>query len=166
MKYRKKPVEIEALQWTGKNHREMYDFLTQNAFDKEYMKVSGENFYIDHSKVEGGLIIKTLEREHIATIGDYIIRGVKGEYYPCKEDIFNQTYEKVEGVSITIRDTDWPIDWWKQPSDTDDKVPYSSICGCNPKNGGSGICNCVIGNKLVDKPKRFGEVRTTNFPIM
>jgi hypothetical protein len=165
MKYRKKPVEIEALQWTGENHREMYDFLTENLFDKECMKVSGENFYIDHSsKVKGGLIIKTLEGEHMATIGDYIIRGVKGEYYPCKEDIFNQTYEMVEDVSITIRDTYWPIDWWKQPYESD-KVPYGSICACNPKNGGSGICGCTMGNQLVDNPKRFGEVRTTNFPF-
>jgi hypothetical protein len=155
MRYKKKPVEIEAVQWTGQNHREMYDFLTENLFDKEYMTVSGENFYIDHSKVEGGLIIKTLEGEHIATIGDYIIRGVKGEYYPCKEDIFNQTYEKVEDESFTIRHTDW----WKGNgtitipcSDTSDKVPYNSICGCNPANGGDGICGCIMGNQLVTKP--------------
>ena len=55
-----------------------------------------KNFYIDHWKVPGGLVIKTLEGEHLANIGDYIIRGVHGEFYPCKPDIFRETYEKVE----------------------------------------------------------------------
>lgn len=56
----------------------------------------GKNFYIDHRKVPGGLVIKTLEGEHLANIGDYIIRGVHGEFYPCKPDIFRETYEEVE----------------------------------------------------------------------
>lgn len=46
---------------------------------------------------KGGLIIKTLEGEHLASIGDYIIKGVKGEFYPCKPDIFEQTYEELKG---------------------------------------------------------------------
>lgn len=94
MKYRKLPVEIEAVQWTGNNHREMWDFLTGKV--DEHMTAYEDNFYIDHSKVKGGLIIKTLEGEHIASIGDYIIKGVKGEFYPCKPDIFNKTYECME----------------------------------------------------------------------
>lgn len=95
MKYRKKPVVIDAIQWSGENHREMFDFLTNYENTTKYMQTSGENFYIDHNKVQGGLIIKTLEGEHIANIGDYIIKGVKGEFYPCKPDIFEQTYEMV-----------------------------------------------------------------------
>lgn len=94
MKYRKKPVVIEAVQWTGLNHREMWNFLTGKTDD--YIEPSGDNFYIDHSKVAGGLIIKTLEGEHIASIGDYIIKGVSDEFYPCKADIFVKTYEPVE----------------------------------------------------------------------
>lgn len=94
MKYRKKPVEIEAIQWDGANHREMFNFL--GGEDTDYITASGLNFYIDWAKVEGGLIIKTLEGEHIASVGDYIIKGVKGEFYPCKPDIFELTYEKVE----------------------------------------------------------------------
>ena len=65
MKYRKKPGEVEALQWTGKNQREMFDFLTNYEKINEYMNSEGENFYIDHYRVRGGLIIKTLEGEHI-----------------------------------------------------------------------------------------------------
>ena len=92
--YRKKPVVIEAVQWTGKNHREMFDFLT-GKIDKP-IETSGENFYIDHERVIGGLVINTLEGEHFASIGDYIIKGVQGEFYPCKPDIFKETYEEVE----------------------------------------------------------------------
>lgn len=94
MKYRKKPVVIEAVQWSGKNHREMWDFLTGQT--DSYMQASGDNFYIDHDRIKGGLIIKTLEGEHIASIGDFIIKGVNGEFYPCKPDIFEKTYEAVD----------------------------------------------------------------------
>jgi len=145
MKYKKKPVVIDAVQWTGENHREMFDFLTENAFDKESMQVSGEHFYIDHNKVEGGLIIKTLEGQHLASIGDFIIRGVKGEYYPCKPDIFHQTYEKVEDTPIWTSN-----EWWKGngtitvPNGTGDLVPYHTICGCT-------TCGCIMPNKMVRK---------------
>jgi hypothetical protein len=94
MKYRKKPVVIEAVRWTGENHREMWDFLTGRTDD--YMDSRGDTFYIDHGRIEGGLIINTLEGEHLASIGDYIIKGVAGEFYPCKPDIFAQTYEPVQ----------------------------------------------------------------------
>lgn len=95
MKYRKKPVVIEAVKWTGDNHREMFDFLTNGTKHDDPIETSGDNFYIDHYKIEGGLIIKTLEGEHLASIGDYIIKGVAGEFYPCKPDIFENTYEEV-----------------------------------------------------------------------
>lgn len=100
MKYRKKPVVIDAVQWTGTNKREMFDFLTNGNCPEEYitsdLPIVSDNFYIDKWKVPGGLVIKTLEGEHLANIGDYIIRGVCGEFYPCKPDIFRKTYEEVE----------------------------------------------------------------------
>ena len=145
MKYRKKPVVIDALQWTGKNHREMFDFLTENSFDEEHMIVNDDHFYIDHNKVRGGLIIKTLEGEHIATIGDYIIKGVKGEYYPCKEDIFHQTYEPVTPEYSSLDETNY------MHKTNDDLVPYHTVCSCSPKNGGSGVCGCTMAKTLVDK---------------
>lgn len=95
MKYRKKPIEIEALQWTGENQREMFDFLTNYEKVDEYMNSVGDNFYIDHDRVRGGLVIKTLGGEHIASINDVIIKGINGEFYPCKSDIFEKSYEKV-----------------------------------------------------------------------
>jgi hypothetical protein len=78
-KYRKKPVEIEAIQYTEDNYSEIYAFLGKE--DEGFM---GEWFKI-----------KTLEGDMIAHVGDYIIKGVKGEFYPCKPDIFELTYEKV-----------------------------------------------------------------------
>ena len=96
MFYKKKPTIIEALQWTGKNHHEMFEFLGGKT--NESIKTNGKNFYIDHSKVNGGLVIKTLEGEHIASINDYIIKGIRGEFYPCKPDIFNETYEEVKEI--------------------------------------------------------------------
>ena len=78
--YRKKPVTVEAVQWTGENHAEMCEFI-----DPEVFKI-----------IPGvGLVIHTLEGDHHASPGDYIIKGVNGEFYPCKPDIFAKTYESV-----------------------------------------------------------------------
>lgn len=96
MKYRKIPVVVDAIKWTGENQREMFDFLTNYEKTDDYMSAFGEHFIIDHNAVKGGLVIKTLEGEHIASIGDYIIRGVAGEFYPCKPEIFEKTYERAE----------------------------------------------------------------------
>ena len=94
MKYRKKLVFVEAMEWNGKDHRNMYEFLESPEIALMHsIDSTGTNFYIDHVKVKGGLIIKTLEGEHLANIGDFIIKGVAGEFYPCKPEIFAKTYE-------------------------------------------------------------------------
>lgn len=82
MKYRKKPVEIEAIQWTGNNETEIAEF-TRNG-----------NRYIEFEN--DVCRIETLEGIMTASKGDFIIKGVRGEFYPCKPDIFAQTYDKVE----------------------------------------------------------------------
>ena len=79
--YRKKPVVIEAIQWNGNNHIEVAEFMF------------GANVYINVHK--GYVEIETLEGKMFAEVNDYIIKGVKGEFYPCKPDIFEQTYEEV-----------------------------------------------------------------------
>lgn len=96
MKYRKKPVVIEAKQWNGKNEREMFDFLTSDT--GQDVALDGEKFRIDLANggcQVGNLIIKTLEGEMKANIGDFVICGINGEFYPCKPDIFKKTYEEV-----------------------------------------------------------------------
>ena len=86
-KYRKKPVVIEAVQFFDDNDviYELSQFI-----DNQPTRVS----YKDPENPK--LIIVTLEGEHIASIGDYIIKGVNGEFYACKPDIFEKTYELVE----------------------------------------------------------------------
>ncbi len=85
MRYRKKPVEIEAVQWKGSNGEECLAFL-------------GKSFggFTDRFSDDDDIIVLTLEGQHIASCYDYLIRGVKGEHYPCKPDIFAMTYEPVE----------------------------------------------------------------------
>lgn len=84
MKFRKKPVVIEAVQWFKLgDHPKVVD-IPDNL--KDFIPVrEGATGYID-----------TLEGGHFVTAGDWIIKGVKGEFYPCKSDIFEKTYELVE----------------------------------------------------------------------
>ena len=89
-KYRKKPVVIEAVQWTGDNLREIIDFTGLHESAKKWT-------WEEYEKVVAlqGLKIFTLEGPLNASPGDYIIKGVQGEFYPCKPDIFEATYEQV-----------------------------------------------------------------------
>ena len=82
MKFRKKPVVIDAMQWTGENPDEIQAFL----HDGHPHAAAG---WVKGRCVEIG----TLEGLMVASIGDWIIRGVQGEFYPCKPDIFAATYE-------------------------------------------------------------------------
>ena len=79
-RYRKKPVVIEAIQWAGKNKLDIRKFAAPSVY-----------FF------NGEVYIDTLEGTHRASVGDFIIKGVHGEFYPCKPDIFEETYEYVEG---------------------------------------------------------------------
>ena len=93
-KFRKKPVVIEAIKWTGNNLKEILKFQGQSVTTPDYQ--TQDRFYdYEKSIKENGLIIKTLEGQHIATIDDWIIKGIQGEFYPCKPDIFKATYEKI-----------------------------------------------------------------------
>jgi hypothetical protein len=87
MKFRKKPVVIEATQWFKDGDHPAV--VLRDSYEQR--KISPGITYV--TKVP---VIKTLEGEHIVTPGDWIITGVKGEHYPCKPDIFEATYEKVE----------------------------------------------------------------------
>jgi len=84
--YRKKPVVVEAIQWNG---GAVSTILIQRFMGRELEVLGVQNMDIK----TGGLVIPTLEGDMTASIGDYIIKGVKGEFYPCKPDIFEATYE-------------------------------------------------------------------------
>jgi hypothetical protein len=116
MKYVKKPIVIEAVQWNGENWKEIFNFLggenSRNQFGGN-VQITGKNFIyhsvdplmvctnvipyswcqLTQSNIIVSLTIKTLEGDMQASIGDYIIKGIKGEYYPCKPDIFEQSYD-------------------------------------------------------------------------
>ena len=79
-RYRKKPVVIEAKQYT------------RNGLEAENVAK-----WCNGDQTDNGCIIHTLEGDMLAEYGDWVIKGVKGEFYPCKPDIFEKTYEKVKG---------------------------------------------------------------------
>lgn len=81
MKFRKKPVVIEAIQYTGKNVEEILAFVNTQEIEEA---------------LGGGITIHTLEGNMRADRNDWIIKGVKGEFYPCKPDIFAATYDLAE----------------------------------------------------------------------
>lgn len=95
MKFRKKPVVIDAVQWTGSNIGDMLKFVDFSLLPDDGQYVGGPG--IGYVPALGELTIPTLEGDHTASAGDWIIKGVAGEFYPCKPDIFDQTYEPVEG---------------------------------------------------------------------
>jgi len=80
MKFRKKPVVIEATQWFKHGDHPMVK----------------QTHTVELNMVTPQAYIETLEGPHLVTSGDWIITGVKGEHYPCKPDIFDMTYEPVE----------------------------------------------------------------------
>jgi hypothetical protein len=92
MKFRKKPVVIDAIQWTGNNLHEVIDFTGKHPRWSEWFS-SWEDYEERVSKDGGIFKIITLEGVMEAIPGDWIIRGVNGEHYPCKPDIFAKTYE-------------------------------------------------------------------------
>jgi hypothetical protein len=86
-KFRKKPVEIEAIKWEGSE---------QSVHDVMAFCNSDDVFYVSGPGDAHSIEIQTLEGRMTASEGDWIIRGVKGELYPCKPDIFAATYEPVD----------------------------------------------------------------------
>lgn len=90
-KFRKKPVVIEAVQWTGSNLKEVIDFSGLHESAKKWSWEEYEKVVADD-----GLKIFTLEGKMNADVNDWIIKGVKGEFYPCKPEIFEATYESVD----------------------------------------------------------------------
>jgi hypothetical protein len=87
MKYRKKPIVVEAIQWNGENIEEVKDFAGKSLL----CDIVYQFDYTTRCEVT----IKTLEGNMRVHEGDYIIKGVEGEFYPCKPSIFERTYELV-----------------------------------------------------------------------
>lgn len=87
-KYRKKPVIIDAVEWDGENFKEIKRFAG-TAVHLEEMASGGKKIVVETLESE-----KEMGTRHAASVGDFIIKGVEGEFYPCKPDIFHKTYDK------------------------------------------------------------------------
>ena len=130
--YRKKPVMIEAVQWTGENHAEMCEFIDPEAFE---------------IIPRVGLVIHTLEGDHYASPGDYIIKGINGEFYPCKPDIFAKTYE-----SATLT----PPNEWVRVEERLPKEKQRVIVRC--EHVGTSVGWILWGNWMADIGPDAGKV--------
>lgn len=106
MKFRKKPVVVEAEQLLWTNWGEVCELTegvtgTRGLAPKEVTELFPEvEVDVDTGDPLIYMLIPTLEGDHLATQGDWIIKGVNGELYPCKPDIFEKTYEPVEGPAV------------------------------------------------------------------
>lgn len=165
MRYRKKPVEVEAVRFEGgpDDALEVIKWIQAGGGRASYETV-------DMDTIHGMIGIQTLEGRMHATPGDYIIRGVQGEFYPCKPGIFEQTYEMPlylngknrvllesawddgDGNTITIEPTeDWP--WFRGTYDghevmlgmEHDGTIYSIVYA-----SGGGLVSVIVGNGLIN----------------
>jgi hypothetical protein len=164
MKYRKKPVVVEAFQMKKElwvYHRDWPKWLNE-AWDKPY-NIPGSVRYLG----DVGLVIRTLEGEMVAAWNDWIIRGVKGELYPCKPDIFEQTYEPVEETTqdgvisggqfwlVWVPGKGWPKK--KHFSRSEAVAESKRLAG---KEGRSAyVLECVGFSEQDDPPVTFYELR-------
>ena len=83
-KYKTRPCEIEAIKWDGNNFKEIAEFTNHKA-----------TMQLMYSSRSYELVIATLEGDMMASVGDFIIKGLIGEFYPCKPDVFHKKYEEV-----------------------------------------------------------------------
>ena len=93
MKYKTRPVEIEAIQWTGHNLEEIKQFVGE-SLEYDILDTAWE---VGKGRQHIYMKIRTLEGDMYVSIGDYIIKGLRGEFYPCKPDVFEKKYEVIEG---------------------------------------------------------------------
>ena len=128
--YKKKPVTIEAVQFDGLNLTEIKDFVGDNCDVEIY-----DNWV---TPPVARVIIHTLEGDMEVSKGDYVIKGVKGEFYPCKPDIFQQTYEstetqkKLEEAAEEFAEGEWDgaaVDTDGNPLYAQDEIEYAFKAG-------------------------------------
>lgn len=89
MKFTKKPAIVDAIQFNGKNGKEVLEWASETSIENPNDDTAITSFDTD-------MVIETLEGCMSVREGDWVIRGVKGELYPCKPDIFEKTYEKTD----------------------------------------------------------------------
>jgi hypothetical protein len=154
MKYIRRISEaIDAVQWNGDNKQEMFEFLNWFFWSKIDNVARGLKFEYNNDQ---GLYVGNFQ----VCIGDYVVKDCD-EFIVYDEDIFNETYELAfqnpTPIGIDLQQHR------KFPNHTgpNDLVPYGTLCGCNPANGGNGICGCTMANELVPRPQNTVITLTT-----
>ena len=157
--YMKKQVIIQAMEWTGENVEELEDFTEDQDNEKWFREFDEYG--------EQHLYIFTLEGSMKANIGDYIIKGIKGEFYPCKPDIFEMTYE-----DISIKEVAPDNDDWKSNRNFSDALRFLKLGEKMSRSGWNGkgmyvfyrkgIENVPISNEITanELGKAIGETMT------
>lgn len=152
--YRKKPVVIDAFRWTGdRDQTEEPDWIVEaiKAFRVRFAGVGGHNLRMEIDMHEGG--------QNIAEPGDWIIRGVRGEIYPCKPDIFEETYQPAsEGGELP-------------PGERQDVVTYCvrdrnkalRRRACTSRDHAKGVAESLAENSCGEAPYTVHEVRYVSF---
>ena len=110
VKFRKKPVVVDVVEYNGLNVEEIKSFVG----DKCEIEIHDGAWNVGAGPVVAEVIIHTLEGDMHVSKGDYIIKGVQGEFYPCKPDIFHETYEEVPNkvMEDRIPKSKGPMDLW------------------------------------------------------
>lgn len=116
-RWRKKPVEVEAMHYpaepTVHDNAALHRWINDNGGRTEVVRVAGQY----------AIAIRTLEGDMIASPGDYVIRGVQGEFYPCKPDIFADTYEPAEETVLVKNFAGQVVHEHPVPAEPDDDEP-------------------------------------------
>jgi hypothetical protein len=116
--YRKRPVEIQAIRWSGRNLKQVIDFTGLHPSAEKWTWDEYEE--VVRTK---GFKLFSLEGPHIVSVGDYVIRGVKGEHYACKPDIFWLTYQR----ATTPSSASVPQGWKLVPVEPDDRMAMAGF---------------------------------------
>lgn len=124
-RYRKLPVEIEAIQWDGLNLQEIINFVGNNL---KY-EIIDTAWQVGKGKPYVDMEIVTLEGNMKVSEKDYIIKGVNGEFYPCKPEIFEKTYEKLENYQMSKADEIFDKLGYEKKHDNKRRITYKNRLG-------------------------------------
>lgn len=112
-KYRKKPIEVEAVQVTK-------ELIKEKGLSDKYSTLDGETYTLTYS--DEGIAIETLEGTMVAEVGSWILTGIKGEKYPCRDDIFRETYDPVPPDAVS--EVSWKFDKFPSMEEYFSKIDF------------------------------------------
>jgi|GEM_PF-635060 len=154
--FRKKPVVVQAIQLTWENWGAICDFVKVEGFRGTCINPDGSLTEHPSDNTKIGALIPTLEGEMLATEGDYIIKGVKGEYYPCKPDIFEATYDAA-GTAIQFKE---PSSYLAEAKERYNPKDPNCECSTVPEC----VAHCALTSMFEDYRKSRGPLLPVESP--